>query len=473
MTTTTDITALKTRCTAIEAVNNTQATQIAALQAVKPFDSSALQAEITALTARVTALETPPAPAAPAITSLSSGSASVGASLTITGVGFGSTPGTVSFGEPVNRLGWAPCAKTAVVQSWSPTSVTVTVPAMSPGLPASRDPNRYTAHPVYVSIGGKTTAPTDFFITPATVISGQTISVVSGGNVLPTRHDVLYDGCTFTAPDPAIPGNTSGVLGIAKGVTYDLTLFGCAFTGNTGAGSGSGNYGVNGLKVVNGWGNVLNDFCVAACTFGAMSRMSIEVVSDGATAYANYAIRGCTFEPPFSQCISFGSTGAVYALIEDCTLKGFGADALGSWPNAFEANQATHIEVRDCQVWAGVGGVLNLNESAAAPCDLIFIRVSADQTHAYQSRQANGYGELFNSSSGFCGAVFDACSFNLGSTAANCLYTGGGDWTSGYAGNDLSTSTITGRIHRIDAAPASAAGYWSAPGSSTLLPRKA
>ena len=173
------------------------------------------------------------------MSSLSATHAAVGATVTITGSGFGAAQGTstVTFGERVNELGFATIAKSAVVVSWSGTQITVKVPALSPGSAAAAS----THQPVYVSVGGAMSNSADFFIDPATVISGQTFTTASAnGYRIPSgTHDVLYENCTFTATNPAIDGTSWGCLVLGQGgyANYDITFLNCTVTGNTGAAS--------------------------------------------------------------------------------------------------------------------------------------------------------------------------------------------------------------------------------------------
>ena len=133
---------------------------------------------------------------------------------------------------------------------------------------------------------------------------------------------------------------------------YDVTFSHCRITGNTGAGNGS-DYGVNGVKVAVGWGSTGHDITFVGCTFGAVSRMGIEIVTENARQVARIAIENCTFEPCGGECISFGSAGAAYSLVAGCTLKGYGNLANPQWAAGFEANTTTHIEMRNTRIWAG------------------------------------------------------------------------------------------------------------------------
>ena len=100
-------------------------------------------------------------PTALSISSLSSTHAAVGTSITITGAGFGAARGNsfVVFGERINAQGWAPCARKAAVQSWSNSSIRVTVPAMSPG--KAGYPSTY--HNVYVVLNPVGTWAPDYY----------------------------------------------------------------------------------------------------------------------------------------------------------------------------------------------------------------------------------------------------------------------------------------------------------------------
>ena len=375
------------------------------------------------------------------ITGLSAASAKAGAALTISGDQFGAAQGssTVTFGELPNQLGFAPCAKQASVVSWSDTSITVTVPGMAPG-----------SHPVYVSVGGVTSNTSPFTIDPVKVISNQTFTTSSAsGYVLPSAHDVVYDNCTFTATNPDISGVFAGVLCLGQNAQkqYDVTFRDCTITSNTGPGSGT-DHGVNGIKVTEGWGTSARDITFEGCTIQSVSRMGIEIISDGATHDYRIALVGCTFEPCGAEAISFGSAGAANSLVDGCTIQGYGNLAKPQWAAAFEANKATYLTVRDTQIWAGRGDAMNISGGGAGYSNLLFQNVDIDMSHLVQQYPTNYGARLFGCSQ-LNRSLWLDCTFNTGN-AANHVYNAGyaenGDGWASCAFNDFSTCTIDGTI---------------------------
>lgn len=375
------------------------------------------------------------------ISELSAASAKAGATLTVSGDQFGPTQGssTVTFGELPNQLGFAPCAKQASVVSWSDTSITVTVPGMAPG-----------SHPVYVSVGGVTSNTSPFTIDPVKVISNQTFTTASAsGYIMPSAHDVVYENCTFTATNPNISGVFGGVLCLGQNSQkqYNVTFRNCTITSNTGAGSGT-DYGVNGIKVTEGWGTSARDITFEGCTIQSMSRMGIEVINDGVVHDYRIALIDCTFQPCGAEAISFGSAGAAYSLVDGCTIQGYGNLANPQWPAAFEANRATFITVRDTQIWAGRGDAINIGGGGVGYSNLLFQNVDIDMSHLVQQYPTN-YGARLFGCSHLNRSLWLGCTFNTGDAANhvfNAGYAENGDGWATCAFNDFSTCTIEGTI---------------------------
>lgn len=448
-----------------------------------------LAARVAALEAAVGAPTEPPVdpPVDPPVTppsgsiALSASHAVVGASLTITGSGFG-TDGRVYFGEPENEQGWRPVTREASVVSWSDTSIVVTVPAMSPG--KAGEPGTY--HPVRVVSGGVEQVA-DFYMDPAQTITGQTFTTDSPYGWMPANGtaDVLYDGCTFTATNQTIEGNAFGciTLGEFTNTHQRLTFLNCHVTGNTGPGSG-GDYGVNGIKMWTGSNATdrVYDVSFVGCTLGEFSRMSYEQVNAWASFGASdvgigcaerIALIDCEFEPCGAEPISFGSPGDTYSLVAGCTIKGAGNLTAPQWQYVFECNGTHFVEFRDSNVWHWKSVCFNFNGYADVDPHILVARVDADFTHHYQAHLCpTEQGMLF--SHGARGYVrFIDCTFNTGDETLCCFcagtanpYWGAANFRSASChGTDWASSTITGCVTvnswpRVAHVPADALGYW-------------
>ena len=444
-------------------------------------------------TATVTPTPTPTATVTPtptptstglAVAALSATHAAAGASLTISGSGFGASQGasSVTFGERVNELGFASIAKTASISSWSDTQIVVKVPALSPGTAAAAS----THQPVYVTVGGAMSNSADFFVDPATTITGQTFSTASAnGYRIPNgTHDTVYQNCTFTATNPNIDGTSWGCVVLGQGgySNYDITFVDCTFTGNTGSGLASGDAykdGVNGIKAVNWGSEATHDVTFAGCNFGQFSRMGAELIGGGSDTVGvpHYAFRDCSFEPDGGEAISYSFTPAAYGLVDGCTFKGWGNLASPVWCAAFEAASTGHIEVRDSNFWSGRGGALNCwNRTAGVASYLLFKNLDVDYSHAYQTyRVRSGYDRAF-SFENINYARLDGLTINTGNSAEHVFNAGYADTGAGWAtsaNNDFTGSTITGYCQSTAGVPASAAKYWdSAIAASNVLPAK-
>ena len=326
----------------------------------------------------------------------------------------------------------------------------------------------------------------DFFIDPATVISGQTFTTASanGYQVPNGTHDVLYENCTFTATNPAIDGTSWGCLVLGQGgyANYDITFLNCTVTGNTGSGVATGDAykdGVNGVKAVNWGSEATHDVTFAGCNFGSFSRMGVELIGDdaGAAAVPRYAFRGCSFEPDGGEVISYSFSPAAYGLVEGCTFKGWGNLASPVWCAAFEAAKTGHIELRDWDFWSGRGGALNCwKRTTGEKSYLLFKDLDIDYSHAYQSYHVRGGYDRAFSFENINYARLDGLTINCG-TAAEHLYNAGyaasgAAWaTSAY--NDFTGSTISGYCQSKGGVPVSAATYWDAAiAASNVLPTK-
>ena len=430
-------------------------------------------------------------PTALSISSLSASHAAVGASITIAGSGFGSTQGTseVTFGE--RTVSWTisgvtstvtPVAKTATIQAWSDSSIRVTVPSMAPGV--AGEPGTY--HPVYVTVGGTMSNSYNFYVDPVTTVSNQNfVTNSSNGNSIGLNngtnsnlatygHDVLFDNCTFDATNTTtINGDAAGVVTLAN-ANYNVTFHNCTIKSNMGSGaSGPFWWGIDGMRC---WGDV-HDITIDTCTFEEVSRMSVEVVGPNApTNYPyNWAIKNCTFEPPMNQVISWsGGNNAINSVIENCLIKGWGHGAQGgAW---FEANGSHHIVTRNCDVWTGGVGGLNVNcyngyttDPSTGPSYLYFegINIWCDTAHNHVGTSISDQA-LMMECEHMHYAMFKNCNFWLGDTTThyNCAGPVGWGAPDGWANNtynDLSTCTMGGFYGRDNAYPDPNSAYYSAP----------
>jgi hypothetical protein len=364
----------------------------------------------------------------------------------------------VSFGEPANDLGFAPCTKPAASYvSWSDTEIVVTVPSMSPG--KSGHPHTY--HPVYVTKGGVATNRYNFFITPAYTVTTRTITETRDGGLwigdyLDTYHngqpchDVLFDTVTFNSTNPDIGGNAGGVLTVGQdGLTYNITFLDCYINGNTGPG-GTDDEGVNAIKGVAIGLDGLHDITFAGCYTEECSRMAIEWTAATASySHYNLAVRDCEFEPVGEEAGSFvGShetTFAAYILIDSCTFRGYDNKADFGWYGGFEIQGIRYCEVRNCtflgggQKWGNCGGY----SGETGHCYWLFDNVTVD-FRTYDDLQtiedANGFGVFGNrgASSWVNYSLFKDCHFYAHPQDTTWGLAFGGDY------NDLSTSTVHG-----------------------------
>jgi len=283
------------------------------------------------------------APTGLSIRSLSTSHASIGAPLTITGTGFGSSRGTskVYFGElPQYTFGDGhvsrPCTEEAAnYVSWSDTEIVVTVPSMSPGLAGA--PGTY--HPVYVEVNGEHTNRGDFYIDPVTTLDASSSpqawaavfpnSVVTvetkvypnsagskhssyttqvtldatngprpwGGNYIASNtHDVLIKDATFIC-DNALSPSDAGIItfGATAAPTpgwwgastqYNITFHNCVVKNNLL--NDTGWNGTNAIKCYHGSESAgrYGDMTWSDCSVGtpgsrkAFSRFGVELVEN-------------------------------------------------------------------------------------------------------------------------------------------------------------------------------------------------
>ena len=389
-------------------------------------------------------------------------------------------------------------------QAWSDTPIRVTVPGMSPG--KAGEPDTY--HSLYVTVDGKMSNSSDFYIEPATTVTNQRFSTTSSmGNVIGRdggsssrldtygTNDVLFENCTFEATNQYIDGNAYGVLTIGLNPTQaatnrNLTFLNCTFKRNLGPGNlNAGWRGVNLVKTIYG----VHDVTFDGCTFEECSRMSIEVWSDhdpARTPY-NFAVMNSTFEPAGNQCLSWsgGDNLPIYSIADGCLFKGYG-NSVTYYPSGsacWESNGSTHIVTRNCEFWAGYAGPINVSAyNGSGPCYLYFenIDILFDSAHYYQSRAPNPGGAVLLECKNMHYSRWKDCDIIAGDSR---LYA----WGTGYSGepgapswwganyyNDFSGSTITGYVRIASpypGIPATATGYWDSDPrvpSSNILPEK-
>ena len=276
--------------------------------------------------------------------SLSASHAAIGAALTITGSGFGASQGTstVTFGERPNARGWASCARTATVTAWSNTSITCTVPSMSPGKAAT--PSTY--HPVYVTVGSSLSNSADFYMDPGTTYTGQNYTHQDFSAV----HDRLYTGCNFTAS----AANTAALL--IRGASYNLTFHNCTF----------GSSAWNGVSINELSDAAMQDITFADCEWTYSHRINFECTARSCTTrqYQRIAIIGCTLHPCGAEGLSWDGYGdwPTYNLVKDTVIEGAG-NTYSLWDfgsHGFEINDGTHYTVQNLTIGRTRSFSLNL-----------------------------------------------------------------------------------------------------------------
>ena len=487
MSTATDIAALKARCLALEK-------RVAKLEAVKPIDYSA---QIAALQKEVADLKYIISPTPPPIPggniSLSVSHTAIGGSVTITGSGFGATQGasTVTFGEPINPLGFAPCTKDAASYvSWSDTSIRVTVPSRSPG--AAGYPGTY--HNVRVYVGGEASDAADFYVDPVTVnpsagvgtsmpdstktseVREYTDTSVSpektwttttvytsghslGNHVITGTHDVLFKDCTFDCTSDPL-GNVAGVFCLGQELdgygyihscrnVYNVTLVNCVILNHMGVGSNGD--GVNLVKTWAGASDETNacnchDYTFSDCSFGtphspagAGQRMGIELnEADYVTSeyLTNCRISHCTFEPvggePISLNMRQNHDHLSGHLIDDCLIKGHdNYVANNPYYGAIEFS-GQGLEVRDVDIWYGNGPVFNFEGEGTQYHSYLYLKnVHVDSTHIYQQEydQINRGSRFFMMYS-HSYSLWEDCTFDCGTSAQPRYNYGDSMWAS-------------------------------------------
>ncbi len=405
--------------------------------------------------------------------------------MTITGSGFGSTQGTstVTFGERVNALGFAPVARTAAVSSWSNTSITCTVPSMSPGKAGC--PGTY--HPIYVTVGGAMSNSSDFYITPAYTVTGRTFNNLTGanGNAIDDicaaagvpAHDVLFDGCTFSSTQMdgryASGGDSAtGLIWMDSGQTgnaYNLTFYNATLVSNN---SQYGD-GVNGVKW-NAWNNNYNDLTFDTCHFGQFSRMGIEMCQNdnyGVTVFQRTRISNCDFLPVGGEPISFSTWASdnlypspLNALVDSCLVYGNSTGGPGwGYSGAIETNGSSYIECRNTTFWCGGGLIFNLGHQLVGQnSGLLFDHCTVDFTKRHALQNDDGARLIgFTSDPGFGlrGAMWRNCDFNMGDASNAALNATWADGAVGHLYNcDLSTSYMHGYAWGVPAS--SVNDYW-------------
>lgn len=404
----------------------------------------------------------------------------------------------MTFGERVNELGFAPVSRTAAVSSWSNTSITCTVPAMSPG--KAGYPGTY--HPVYVTVGGTMSNSVNFYIDPASVnpsISNATwnagtstyTSADSTGIWPQSMSDVLFDGVTFTATNGSINGAAYGALSLGAGHSVQrITFLNCTITSNLGAGNGDQyDGGVNAVKVaVWGSGSAVNDISFVGCNFGtpnygpSFRRMGFEEYHDvNADMAKRMLFRDCVFEPTGAEPFSING-GSAYDLIDNCTFKGsWDSIGTGAYGSTVEVNRTepgigvdypgyddpSYVEFRNNNYWWCNGGIYNFQaDPATYEITNPYILVTGDNvdfTHIYQTPNTSPC--IFNMHD-ISHVRFAGCTFNTGTAAHSCCWAGNGQtasWGWYYCDNiDFTGSTITGDISSLGPGiPSTARGYWS------------
>jgi hypothetical protein len=214
----------------------------------------------------------------PTITSLTPASGAPASSVRITGTGFGSATGTVTFN-----------GQTAVIGTWSDTSITVTVP------------NGATTGNVVVSNGGLqsggavfTVSPFIASISPTSGEPGSSITI-AGLNFTATAGTVTFNGLTATidnwsntsvsarAPNGATSGNIVVTSGTLQSNGQAFSVIGPAITSLT---PSSGAPGISVTVVGTGFGSTTGTvtFNGQAAVIGTWSDSSITVtVPNGAT----------------------------------------------------------------------------------------------------------------------------------------------------------------------------------------------
>ena len=344
----------------------------------------------------------PPNPPGEGEIALSVDHAAVGASVTITGTGFGASQGssTVTFGERPNSRGWASCARNATIVSWSNTSIVCTVPSMSPGKLGA--PNTY--HPVYVTVGSTRSKSANFYITPVTTYTGQNYSNAN----LSSQHDVLYTGCNFTGSGT---GNAAMIL---SGGGYNIAFHNCTFA--------AANW--NGVSINELNNSNIRDITFADCQWPYSDRMNFECTSRYCTTkqHERIALIGCTFEPSGSECVSFDGYNNIpnYNLVKDCLIKGAGnSPTYTQWPHGFEINGGLYYTVQNLTI--GQTRAFCVNVRGAANNHWVFENCVFDRSHRYPGQTRNPDNNAVILAEVLADTYWVNCVFNSG-TVSYCMF---------------------------------------------------
>jgi len=452
-------------------------------------------------------IESPAPPPPGGNIALSASHADIGDEVTITGTGFGAAQGTstVTFGEPVNIQGWAPVTKEAASYvSWSNTSITCTVPAMSPGKAGYPD----TYHRVRVYVGGVESNAADFYIDPVTTITTGTSTAVAYSVIAQTgsewgepsnatwdpatatytsstifglypvnnADDILFDGVTFTATCQTMTGTAWGVLSLGNGEKRHerMTFLNCTFSNNTGVGEGV-DFGVNCVKVATGYNvnDLVNDLTFADCLFGtpdgganAFTRMGYEQQNGAYGPATRIKFTGCTFEPAMAEPLSLNAGDNMH-LYENCLFKG-GGGGTPEWgqqySNVFESNQGHYIEIRDCEFWRWSGTCFNFNGDNDDP-HILVTGGTVDFSHAYQTDTSVDTSCVFGWAS-IDSVRVAGVAINTGTDGGCCdsIEAYGANYFYSCEDNDFSGSTVTGYVRQGGSAfvPETGTLYWRA-----------
>lgn len=339
--------------------------------------------------------------------SLSAPHAAPGASLTILGSGFGASQGasTVTFGERLNSKDWSPHGRPAAVASWSNTSITCTVPSMAPGKAGAVN----TYQPVYVTVNGVMSDSADFYVDPATTITGQSYSLVNRSGY----NNILYDGCSFTNPSGGAGTSAMLINDSTNCVTFHNCTFSSACNGST----------INRVST-----DVIRDVVFSDCTWNYCDRMAFECTSRDTGNWERVAIRGGSVYPAGSEAVSFDGhvSPPAYGLIKDCTIRGAGnSGTYTEWPHGLEFNDLTYCMAKNVTIKAVRGFSLNINIglNPGTNSHWVFENVYCNRNDIDAQQTATP------STSGRCGlfeymnfAYFLDCSFNAGNGFNNAHF---------------------------------------------------
>lgn len=255
-------------------------------------------------------------------------------------------------------------------------------------------------------------------------------------------HDSFAKGCRFTGGGDKDSGSESGVIQFSgDNSARNITFQNCIIERNA-------QYSDDVCLIERGWeGGHYENIVFDGCHFLGAPLMALECVhrprpEHPTTMGYSVSVLNCTFEPTDSQTISFDGKMSASgqpvnkAVLQNCLIKGGGADPAQPWPHDLEVNAPVKADVSGNTFYAARGTMINWDAGTLGSANSTFTNNTFDGTQGVAHPPDAGHLYLQGS-----GGLFADNTIKVDSGCQVFLITGSRNTISNNSVTDVRSST--------------------------------